>query len=141
MKTLKQITFLFAAIIVFTLTGCEKDEENASSNNKMLIGTWDFTGVYRNGEDQTKTEDNFWATSVVEDEWNRMEFDERAYNIYIGLRSAHGGGWRASGNTLSFGNHSARIIKLTSDELIIEMKWEDFSEEEKLYEFRLQKTK
>ncbi|MHC2992842.1 hypothetical protein OB13_15100 [Pontibacter sp. HJ8] len=135
MSKLRLFTFLFAALLMTSLSGCSKDDDDNEPSQRDLLTAGQWTGV------------SIWAYGQ---DISRMFIDETGYDIKKNLvkydkagtyadryeRMTLSGTWEFTDNEQSIlhdkgteDEYTSRIIKLTSTELYLEQTIE-FEEEE-----------
>jgi hypothetical protein len=135
MSKLRLLTFLFATLLVTSLSGCSKDDDDNEPSKRDLLtaGQWTGVSIWAYGQDISKM---FIEELNYDIQKNIVKYDKAGTYADTYERMTLSGTWEFTDNEQFIlfdkgtdDEYTSRIIKLTSTELHIEQTLE-FEEEE-----------
>lgn len=125
MKIKKLLTFLFALLLVTSMTSCDKDEDKEPSNTDLLTAnTWTGNSLWAFGNDIS---DLFLEELGYDIKKNTVKFDKAGKYVDSYERSSLNGTWEFADNDKSIifdkgteDEYTAKVLILTNTELRLE---------------------
>jgi hypothetical protein len=126
MKFQRLFSYFFALLLVASLTGCGKDDDDNEPSNRDLLtaGEWTGQAIYISGTDATRLFLDELGYDITK---SKVKYDKAGTYVSSYDRRSLNGTWEFTNNEQSLlfdkgtdDEYTARVIKLTATEYYIE---------------------